>query len=208
MLEKSIDQFTSELSSGAPVPGGGGASALAGALSASLASMVGNLTSGKKKYAEYQEEIEQIIDKSVSLSKEFEALIEKDAEVFEPLSKAYGIPKDDPGRDELLEKCLMDAASAPRQMVARSEEAALILERLADIGSRLAISDVGTAAALCSAAAKGAAMNVYINTKLLKDRETADKINAEVDIKVSNITRICDEVYSKVELGLKERKQA
>ncbi|MCR4688085.1 MAG: cyclodeaminase/cyclohydrolase family protein [Saccharofermentans sp.] len=208
MLDKSIKTFTEELCSAAPVPGGGGASALAGALSAALASMVGNLTSGKKKYAEYQEEIESIIAKSAKLATDFEDLINKDAVMFEPLSKAYGIPKEEPGRDELLEKCLMDAASAPAEMVDRAQEVAVILTRLADIGSRLAISDVGTAAALCSAAAKGAAMNVYINTKLLKNRDVAEQINEDVDAKIEEITKMCDQVYSKVELGLKPGKQA
>ena len=208
MLDLSLTQFVEELASGAPVPGGGGASALAGSLSAALASMVGNLTSGKKKYAEYQQEIEEIIAKATDLAEQFESLIKKDAEVFEPLSKAYGIPKDEPGRDEILEKCLMDAAKAPCEMIDRSLEVADILARLADIGSRLAISDVGTAAALCGAAAKGAAMNVYINTKLLKDQDTAAKINRDVDSKIEQITRICDEVYTKVELGLRPGKQA
>ena len=102
MAERTLYGFLDELSSGAPTPGGGGASAVCGGIAAALGSMVGNLTSGKKKYAEYQEEIEVAIAKCGSLVKEFEALGEKDEEVFEPLAKAYSIPKDQEGRDEIL----------------------------------------------------------------------------------------------------------
>ena len=129
MRELDLNNFTKELSSGAPVPGGGGASALMGAVSASLCSMVGNLTSGKKKYAEYQQDIERIIADAVRLNEDMLALIEKDAEAFEPLAKAYSIPKEDPGRDETLEKALYEAAMAPLEIVKKFEEvSALITE--------------------------------------------------------------------------------
>ena len=198
MRELSINEFTNKLSSAAPVHGGGGASALMGAVSASLCSMVGNLTSGKKKYAEYQEEIEVAIAKCGSLVKEFEALGKKDEEVFEPLAKAYSIPKDQEGRDEILEGVLKDASTAPFEVVEKAYETSLVLARLAVIGSRLAISDVGVAAAACSTAAKGAAMNVYINTKSMKDRAYAEDLNKRTDDLVAQTTEICDKVYSQV----------
>ena len=122
MENRTVDVFLTELASGAPTPGGGGASAVCGAIAAALGSMVGNLTSGKKKYAEYQEEIEVAIAKCGSLVKEFEALGKKDEEVFEPLAKAYSIPKDQEGRDEILEPgwfrrsgCLWDGLPGRRR---------------------------------------------------------------------------------------------
>ena len=202
MLEKSLDLFMEELSSSAPVPGGGGASAACGAMAASLGSMVGNLTTGKKKYAEYQTEIEETIAKTAALRDELKALVEKDAECFEPLAKAYSIPKDEPGRDEKLEECLKVAASAPYEMVCKAEETAQILARLAVIGSRLAISDVGVAATLCASAARGAAMNVYINTKLMKDRAYAEDLNAKTLGAVERVMKICDETYEIVRKDL------
>ena len=202
MIEKSIDLFMDELSSGAPVPGGGGASALAGAAASALASMVANLTTGKKKYAEYQGEIDVILEKTAVLVEDFEKLIEKDAEVFEPLSKAYSIPKDEPGRDEKLEECLKVAASAPYEMVLKAEETAEVLARLAVIGSRLAISDVGVGATLCTSAAEGAAMNVYINTKLMKDRDYAADLNDKTLKAVENVKKSCSETYMAVQNGL------
>ena len=177
MQNRTVDLFLTELASGAPTPGGGGASALCGGVAAALGSMVGNLTSGKKKYAEYQAEIEETIAKCGALVKEFELLSKKDEEVFAPLAKAYSIPKDQEGRDEILEGVLRDASTAPYEVVVKANETAKILERLAVIGSRLAISDVGVAAAACSTAAKGAAMNVYINTKSMKDRSYAEDLN-------------------------------
>ena len=202
MIEKSMELFLEELSSAAPVPGGGGASAAAGAMSAALGSMVGNLTTGKKKYAEYQSEIEEIIAKAGALRDDFKTLVEKDAEVFEPLAKAYSIPKDEPGRDEILESCLKTAASAPYEMVVKACKTARILERLAVIGSRLAISDVGVGAALCRSAAEGAAMNVYINTKLMKDRAYAEDLNEKTIKAVAEVRTSCDETYETVRKSL------
>ena len=202
MVEKSIDLFLSELSSGAPVPGGGGASALAGACASALASMVANLTTGKKKYAEYQGEIDVILVKTASLVKDFESLIEKDAEVFEPLAKAYSIPKDEPGRDEALEQALKTACSAPFEIVMKTKEACDIIVRLETIGSRLALSDVGVAAAMLQTAAKGAAMNVYINTKLMKDRSYAEDLNVKTIKTVEEVDSKCAAVYEGVKNSL------
>ena len=198
MQDRTVDLFLTELSSGSPTPGGGGASAVCGAIAAALGSMVGNLTSGKKKYAEYQEEIEVAIAKCGSLVKEFEALGKKDEEVFEPLAKAYSIPKDQEGRDEILEGVLKDASTAPFEVVEKAYETALVLARLAIIGSRLAISDVGVAAAACETAAKGAAMNVYINTKSMKDRVYADELNRKTEDLVEQTSEICSKVYAQV----------
>ena len=198
MENRTVDVFLTELASGAPTPGGGGASAVCGAIAAALGSMVGNLTSGKKKYAEYQEEIEVAIAKCGSLVKEFEALGKKDEEVFEPLAKAYSIPKDQEGRDEILEGVLKDASTAPFEVVLKAHETALVLERLAVIGSRLAISDVGVAAAACDTACKGAAMNVYINTKSMQDRETAKALEDEADALLKKYTAAADEIFAGV----------
>ena len=203
MRELDLNNFTKELSSGAPVPGGGGASALMGAVSASLCSMVGNLTSGKKKYAEYQQDIERIMACALELNEDMLTLIEKDAEAFEPLAKAYSIPKEEPGRDEILEKALYEAALAPLEIVKKSKEVSELISELVIKGSRLAISDVGVAAAACRAAVCGASMNVYINTKLMKDREYAASVNEKTDAIVKTVCDRCDKAYNDVLGGLK-----
>ena len=202
MRELDLNNFTKELSSGAPVPGGGGASALMGAVSASLCSMVGNLTSGKKKYAEYQQDIECIMARALELNEDMLTLIEKDAEAFEPLAKAYSIPKEEPGRDEILEKALYEAALAPLEIVKKSKEVSDLISELVIKGSRLAISDVGVAASACEACAKGASMNVYINTKLMKNRDVAAKLNEETLSLVADVCSACAKAYDEVKGGL------
>ena len=88
------NEFVEVLASKAPVPGGGGASALVGAVGTALGNMVGSLTVGKKKYADVEEEMYQLKAKADQLQADLLRLIERDAEVFEPLAKAYGMPRE------------------------------------------------------------------------------------------------------------------
>jgi len=202
-MNETIHTFLTELSGKAPTPGGGGASALLGAVGASLASMVASLTSGKKKYADYQADIERILGDTASLRDELEALIDRDAEAFAPLAAAYGIPKDAPGRDETLEAALHAAAEVPLEILQTVCRVTPILEELMEKGSKLAISDVGVAAAACRAAVQGAALNVYINTKLMKDREYAATLDAQTVALTQDAVTRCDAVYEKVCAGLR-----
>lgn len=197
-MNRSIQEFIGQLSSVSPVPGGGGASALIGAVGVSLCSMVANLTSGKKKYAEYQEDIEHILVHAELVTNRLLSLIQKDAEVFEPLSAAYGIPKDAPGRDELLESALNVACSVPMEILKEISGAIDLVEELSVKGSKLAVSDVGVAACACRSAMEGAAMNVYINTKLMKNKETAAEINAQADALLNNGTQRCNKIYRSI----------
>ena len=198
MKNKTINEFSQVLSSAAPVPGGGGASALMGNVSSSLCSMVANLTSGKKKYAEYQGNIERILVETAELNEKFLELMQKDAEVFEPLSKAYGIPKETEGRDQILEEALKVASSAPYEIVETCYKTVALTEELCVKGSRLAISDVAVAASAVKAAASGAAMNVYINTKLMKDRAYAEEMNKKTIAMVKEIDERASKVYETV----------
>ncbi len=197
------EDFLARLSSSEPVPGGGGVSALVAALSAALCSMVGNLTSGKKKYAEYQKDIERLIAGACIRRDSLYSYIEKDAKAFEPLSQAYSIPKDRPDRDEILEKALVDAAKTPLELMEEIAQLPPMLEELSVKGSTLALSDVGVAATLAGAAIEGAVMNVYINTKMMKDREVADKMNARADRLLDDTVDACRRVYQSVLLKMK-----
>ena len=94
MLEKNVTEFIKELSSASPVPGGGGACAAVGAFAAALGMMVANLTTGKKRYAEVEDEIRDVRDQLTELISELEELVDKDAAAFEPLAEAYGLPKE------------------------------------------------------------------------------------------------------------------
>ncbi len=202
MTEQKMDEFLQVLSSSAPVPGGGGASAYVAAIGMALGAMVANLTTGKKKYAEYQQEIEETIDKADILVKELAVFMDKDAESFEPLSKAYGLPKDTPQQIEeravIMENALVKASEAPLELMEKIIEAEEVLDRLSIIGSNLAISDAGVGIQMAKAALNGASLNVFINTKLMKNRETAERMNKKADELLSKGNEIADKVFAVV----------
>ena len=158
MQHNSLEQFSAKLASAAPTPGGGGAAALAGALAVSLGNMVGSLTVGKKKYADVEDRIKELNAASEELRAKLLAQMDEDAKAFEPLSKAYGIPKDDPTRDQVLEECLHNAAEPPMNILRLSCEAMDLIAEYAEKGSRLVISDAGCAAAMAEAAIRSAAL--------------------------------------------------
>jgi len=198
MKKMNLDAFAEQLASNAPVPGGGGASALAGAVGMALGNMVGSLTTGKKKYADVEAEIIALNEKAAVLRGQLLDLMEKDAEVFEPLSKAYSIPKDDPSRDEVMAVVLKQASEVPLEIMRKCCEAIELISVYAQKGSVLAVSDAGCGAAICRAALESAALNVYINTKSMKDRQLAESMNAEVSTMLEKYCVMASEIYNSV----------
>lgn len=203
MLEKPATQFLAELSSNAPVPGGGGASAAVGAFAAALGMMVTNLTIGKKKYAEYEEELIACRARLEELRDQLIDLVDGDAVAFEPLSKAYSIPKDDPSRDQIMEDALYEASVVPMSIMETVLAAAKELEILVEKGSHLAVSDVGVGILFAQAAIEGASLNVYINTKLMKNRERADEMNAKADAIIAEGAALQKSIYGGVLAAIK-----
>lgn len=203
-----MTQFLQNLSSADPTPGGGGASALIGSVAAALGSMVGNLTTGKKKYAQYQEDIERILAQTGEKWRILEGYIAKDAESFAPLAAAYGIPKDQEGREEILQNALVEAARVPLEIARECATLVPLLEELSVKGSRLAISDVAVAAVACRSAIEGAVMNVYINTKLMTDRSLADSMNVEANQLVADSRVRLDKVYEEISNQLQGKYQS
>ncbi len=200
-----MKDFLEALSSKEPTPGGGGASALVAAVSCSLCSMVANLTTGKKKYAQYQEKIDEYLtileQKNVVLQND----IKKDAEAFAPLAAAYSLDKSTPDYDNIMEKALYDAAKAPLEILEDIYSLVPIIEDLAVCGSRLAISDVAVAAVCCKAALQGCSLNVFINTKSMKNEDTAAKFNNRVEEILEDSNGRLDKVYNGIALGLKNK---
>ena len=175
--KNSCRDFVAVLASNEPVPGGGGAAALVGAIGTALGNMVGSLTVGKKKYAAVEEEIIALKAKSDALQTELLDQVPADAEGFAPLAKAYGIPKDDPTRDAVLEEATLTACKVPMRIMELCCEAIDVIAVFAEKGSRLAVSDAGCGAVCCKAGLQAASLNVFINTKSLKNRETAEAMN-------------------------------
>ena len=182
--DKSCSEFVEVLATKAPVPGGGGASAMVGALATALGNMVGSLTVGKKKYAAVEEEMWALKDRCDRLQKDFLHLVERDAEVFfEPLARAYSMPKnteeEKAEKARVMEIVLRDACSVPMEIMEKCCEAIDIIAVFAEKGSVIAISDAGVGAAFAKAALQGASLNVYINTKSMADRALAAELNAK-----------------------------
>ena len=197
-----MKDFLNVLASKEPVPGGGGACGYVAAVGMSLGNMVLALTTGKKKYAEYQEEIEELIVKATDLTKRLAECMDKDAESFKPLAAAYGLPKDTEEqlehRNKVMENALLIASEAPLSMMELIVEAIKLIDRISVIGSRLAISDAGVGVQMCKAALNGASLNVYINTKLMKDRELAEDMNFKAEKMLAEAAQIEEERFGRV----------
>ena len=191
-----INKFLEDLASSNPVPGGGGASALVGAIGTSCANMLASLTSGKEKYASLENEICSLLSEMQTLRLELCELIDEDAKAFEPLSKAYKLAKDDPVRKDKMEQALKTAALAPFEIIKTVCKAIDCIEAIAKIGTPLALSDAGVGALCCKAALQSAAINVYVNTKSIQDLNFAKKMNKQVQEAVDKYCAKADEIYA------------
>jgi len=197
----SCRDFVKVLASNEPVPGGGGAAALVGAIGTALGNMVGSLTVGKKRYADVEAEIIALKEKADALQTELLVQVPADAEGFAPLAKAYGIPKDDPNRDEILENATITACAVPMKIMELCCESIDTIAVFAAKGSRLAVSDAGCGAVICKAALQAASLNVFINTKSLKNREAAESMNAKCLDMLAVYGAKADEIFETVKGG-------
>ncbi len=204
--EKSCIEFTADTFSKAPVPGGGGVAALVGALGTALGGMVCNLTTGKKKYAQYEDDIQRITKDAQALCDKLINMIDEDAENFLPLSAAYGLPKETEEekahKEEVLEKCLKTACSVPIEIVRVAAQAVDLQEELAIKGSKLALSDVGVGAALLRSAILGGWLNVVININMIKDEAFVASVRKELTPLIDEAVKKCDKIYQDVENAL------
>ncbi len=192
--------FVGELASKAPVPGGGGASALAGALGTALGNMVGGLTVGKKKYADVEADVQALMEQASALQQRLLQLAERDAEVFAPLAAAYRMPKETEAekaeKERVMAAVLKDAAQVPLEIMEGCCQAIDLLAEFAAKGNRTAISDAGGGVIFCKAALQSASLNVFINTGSMKDRQLAQRLEAEADRMLLEYTVKADEVYA------------
>ena len=209
MMERTCSQFLAERPSKAPTPGGGGTAALVGAAGVALGNMVGNLTTGKKKYAAVEEKIQALNAKAETLRKELEALVQEDAEAFAPLAAAYGLPKDTPeqaaDKERVMETALTRAALVPIKIMQKCLEGITLAYSYAVDGSTMAISDAGCAAVLCKAALQAASLNVFVNTKLMTNREFATALEHTAEQLLDAGTSYADEAFHYVNEKLRSK---
>lgn len=200
--ELTIEEFVKVLSSKEPVPGGGGASALIGSIGIALGNMVGSLTVGKKKYADVEDDIKALMEKSAVLMEKFQAQIDEDAECFAPLAKAYSLPKETEEekkyRSEVMAEALKTASLAPLGIMETACEAIDIVEEFAAKGSKLAISDAGVAAIALRSALLGASLNVFINTGSMEDRELAAELESKANRMIEEYGAKAEKIFNEV----------
>lgn len=198
--------FIDQLASAAPTPGGGGASACVGALASALASMVGNLTVGKKTYADVEDDVRASLDRLAALRARLLALVDEDARAFEPLAAAYRLPKATPeeqaAKNAALQQALVGACDVPLAIMRAVAEVVDETEYLAHHGSRMARSDAGVAAAFARAASDGASLNVYINVASMDDADLAARYREETDALAARTRARCDDVFGFVKTAV------
>lgn len=202
LTQQTLREFALLLASKNPVPGGGGAAAYTAALGTALNSMVANFSIGKKKFIDCKKQHEDLLNRGEELREKLVDLVDKDAEVFEPLSKAYvmisNTEEEKKLKEDTLQKCLKVACSAPMETLETTFKGILMHKEILTISSKNIISDVGVGVQCLKAALNSAYLNVLININSITDEEYVkeNKEKAEKLLREGNI--IADEVYNKV----------
>ena len=198
----SCEKFADETFSSAPVPGGGGVAALVGSIGAALAGMVCNLTTGKKKYAQYEADIQRITGEARALMNELMGQIDRDAENFYPLSRCYGLPatteEEKAAKEEKMQAALKVAITAPIDIVRLAYKAIALHKELAEKGSKLAVSDVGCGVLCLKAAMQCGWLNVMINLKSIHDPAFVSTVEAELKPMLAEGEAMADAIYADV----------
>lgn len=201
-LDFSLEEFAQELGSKKSMPGGGSVAAYALNLANGLASMVANFTSGKKKYAAYQADIEKILEKCQAFHRESMGMVDRDAEAFLPLAAVYKMPSDTDEEMEAkyaqMQVCLTRAASVPLDLLRLSKKVLDLHEDLLEKGSIMLLSDVGVGVAMLRSAALSARINVMINIKDIDDQSYVTRTSEEVEDLVADIVKRSDYIYDEV----------
>lgn len=203
LTKSTCEEFVDALASKKAIPGGGGVSALTGALGVALNTMVANFSIGKKKFKNIEKEHEEIIKEGLELKDKLVNLVNKDAENFLPLSKAYGMKADTDEekkkKEKVLQNALKDACIGPVEMIENIYKSILLHERLVEKSSNIIISDIGVGVQCLKAALYSAKLNVVINLNSIKDKEFKKEVEKRVGTKIEEGSRKADEIFKRVE---------
>lgn len=207
LLDFNLREFANELSIDSPAPGGGSTAALCGALSASLSSMVSNLTVGKKEYKNVQKDVKEIAVKAQSLKDEFLRAVDLDTIAFNKLMEAYRLPKkteeQKEERAQAVEKALKEATLVPFGVLEKSIKALDLAREIALKGNKNSLSDAGVAGLTAQAAAEGGYYNIKINLPNLQDNEFKSKIKKQAASLKKKAVKLGDELREIIEKELK-----
>jgi len=202
LTDKPVTTFLDELASDAPAPGGGSVAALSGALGAALVSMVCNLTVGKKKYADVQDDIEALLAQSEALRQELTDLLEEDVKAYTAYSVAAKMPRDTEEEKAERTKAMQAALKVATDVPLRIAEAAVKVMDLcmptAEKGNKWAVSDAGVAVLMAEAALRSAALNVLINLGTIKDQDFVAEKRAHLDNLLAGKGVMRDQIYDYV----------
>lgn len=202
LTEMRVRAFCELMASDAPAPGGGSASALAGAMGIGLAEMVANLTVGKKKYAEFEENAAEMRDKAAKLCDEMIVSVDKDTEAFDGVSAVFAMPKDTDeekaARKEAMQKALKEATLAPYSVMELCIESLKVVEKGLGKTNTSAASDLGVAALNLKSAVQGAWLNVLINLGGIKDEAFVAEYKAKGETILSEALPLADKIYNSV----------
>jgi formiminotetrahydrofolate cyclodeaminase len=198
LIKKSVEEFLNELASNSPAPGGGSVAALAGAIGAALTAMVCNLTIGKKKYLEVENEIKKVLTEIKPLQERFTVLVDKDTEAFNKVMEAYGLPKESDEQKALrsaaIQSATKEAALVPLEVTKHCIDALALVKVVAEKGNINSISDAGVSALMLQAAAEGAALNVKINLSGITDTEFVGWKSEEVESVLRTSRKLAEEI--------------
>lgn len=199
----SVKGLLSELASSSPAPGGGSVAALAGALGTALSSMVCNLTIGKEKYKDVQDEIKDVLKKSENLRKRLTGLIDRDTEAFNDVMKAFKMPKDTEKQKEKRKQAIQEgyktATSVPLETARTCEKILDVALVIAEKGNQNSITDAVVSALMANAGVKAAVLNVKINLGSIKDEKFVERITVELEEIERNAVNKTDEIMRIVE---------
>ena len=184
LAEMDIKEFLEKTASNDPVPGGGSVAALSSGLASALTAMVANLTKDKEKYKEYKEEMEDIVDRLCVRKNEFLQLIDKDANSFDSVIKAYKMPKETEKQKKLRKEAIQDgmkyAAKVPLGIAIDGSKLFEDIELVVRHGNENAVTDGLVAAMLTRTSIKSALLNVKINLDSINDEEFVQEMSAQV----------------------------
>lgn len=202
LTEMKVNEFISVLASDAPAPGGGSASALAGAMGVGLSKMVAALTLGKPKYAEYEEKVQQIFDRADKLTKELVNSIDRDTEAFDGVSAVFAMPKstdeEKAARKEAMQKALKEATLVPYSIMELCLESLTVVEMGLGCTNTNAASDLGVASLNLKSAAQGAWLNVLINLGGIRDEAFVNEYRTKGEEILQKALPLADKIYNEI----------
>jgi formiminotetrahydrofolate cyclodeaminase len=194
-----IEPFLDALASSAATPGGGSAAAIMGGMGAALVSMVCNLTIGKKKYAEVEGDMKEVLEKAEDLRHRLTGMIEEDVKAFDTVMGAYGMPKETDAekeaRSEAIQAALKQATEIPIRCCHLAREVIDLALTASEKGNLNVISDAGVGVLAAYAALRSAALNVYINAKMISDKSFVESKLSDLESLLAGAEATTEKAY-------------